>query len=252
MRYYIITGASRGIGAGIARAVMQPDNVIFALARHENSQLKQAAAEAGTQLYFFPVDLADSPAIEPALDHIFQHIDLQQAEGIYLVNNAGVLQPIGPLETHTLEEDEFHLRVNLLAPMRLTAGFIRRTNGVAARKVVATISSGAAQRAYFGWSSYCSGKAGVEMFTRVAGLEQQDAEFPIIIYAIAPGIVDTDMQVQIRRADDAQFRDRPKFLRYHEKGYLASPEETGRRLAATLDDPAIQPGDVLDIRDLDK
>lgn len=252
MRYYIITGASRGIGAGIARAVMQPGSVIFALARHENSELKHTAAEAGAQLYFFSVDLADSPAIEPALDRIFQHIDLQQAEGIYLVNNAGVLKPIGPLETHSLEEDEFHLRVNLLAPMRLTAGFLRRTNGISVRKVVANISSGAAQRAYFGWSSYCSGKAGVEMFTRVAGLEQQEAEFPVVIYAIAPGIVDTDMQVQIRRADEAQFRDRPKFLRYHEKGYLASADETGRRLAATLDDPDIKSGDVLDIRDLEK
>ena len=252
MRYYIITGASRGIGAGIARAVMQPDSVIFALARHENPDLKPAAAEAGSELHFLSVDLADTPSIEPVLDRIFQQIDLQQAEGIYLVNNAGVLKPIGPLETHSLEEDEFHLRVNLLAPMRLTAGFIRRTNGVAARKVVANISSGAAQRAYFGWSSYCSGKAGLEMCTRVAGLEQQDAEFPVVIYAIAPGIVDTDMQVQIRQADDAQFRDRPKFLRYHQKGYLASAEETGQRLAKTLDDLDIQPGDVLDLRDLDK
>ena len=252
MRYYIITGASRGIGAGIAQALMKPDNVIFALARHENAELQREAETAGAELHFFTVDLADSSSIEPILDRIFSRIDLRQAEGIYLVNNAGVLQPIGPLETHSLEEEELHLRVNLLAPMRLTAGFIRRTNGVSARKVVATISSGAAQRAYFGWSSYCSGKAGVEMFTRVTGLEQQDAEYPVIIYAIAPGIVDTDMQVQIRRADDAQFRDRGKFLRYHEKGYLASVEETGRRLAETLDDPAIQPGDVLDIRDFDK
>ncbi len=252
MRYYIITGASRGIGAGIARAVMQPSSVIFALARHENAELQREAETAGAQLHFFTIDLADSASIEPTLDRIFNRIDLGQAEAIYLVNNAGVLKPIGPLESHSLEEDEFHLRVNLLAPMRLTAGFIRRTNGIVARKVVANISSGAAQRAYFGWSSYCSGKAGLEMFTRVAGLEQQDAESPVIIYAIAPGIVDTEMQVEIRRAEDSQFRDRQKFLRYHEKGYLASAEATGRRLAETLDDPAIQPGDVLDIRDLDQ
>jgi len=61
--------------------------------------------------------------------------------------------------------------------------------------------------------------------------------------------VDTEMQGKIRTADDAQFRDKPKFIRYHEKGYLASPEDTGRALAGTLDDPEIRTGDVLDIRD---
>lgn len=249
MRYYIITGASRGIGAGIVRALLQPGNVIFALARNENPDLLKAAEAAGSELSFHRVDLSESAAIEPLLSELFSRINLQQAEGLYLVNNAGVLSPIGPLETHSLEEDEFHLRVNLLAPMRLTAGFIGRTKKFQGRKVVANISSGAAQRAYFGWSSYCSGKAAVEMCTRVVGLEQQQTDWPVVVYAIAPGIVDTEMQNKIRRADDTQFRDRPKFIRYHEKGYLASPEDVGRALAETLDDPEIRTGDVLDIRD---
>lgn len=250
MRYYIITGASRGIGAGIVRALLQPGNVIFAPARHENPELLKAAQAAGSELSFHRVDLSESAAIEPLLGELFGRIDLQRAEGVYLVNNAGVLSPIGPLETHSLEEDDFHLRVNLLAPMRLTAGFIGRTQKFQGRKVVANISSGAAQRAYFGWSSYCSGKAGVEMFTRVVGLEQQQSDWPVVVYAIAPGIVDTEMQNEIRKADNTQFRDKPKFIRYHEKGYLASPEDTGRALAETLDDPGIKTGDVLDIRDL--
>lgn len=249
MRYYIITGASRGIGAGIVRALLQPGNVIFALARHDNPELLREAETAGCELSFHRVDLSENEAIEPLLSTLFSRIDLQRAEGLYLVNNAGVLSPIGPLETHSLEEDEFHLRVNLLAPMRLTAGFIGRTREFQGRKVVANISSGAAQRAYFGWSSYCSGKAGMEMFTRVSGLEQQQAERPVVVYAIAPGIVDTEMQGKIREADDSQFRDKPKFIRYHEKGYLASPEAVGRALAETLEDPEIRTGDVLDIRD---
>jgi len=249
MRYYIITGASRGIGAGIVRALLQPGNLIFALARHENPALLKAAQAAGSELSFHLIDLAEGTAIEALLSDLFSRIDLQRAEGVYLVNNAGVLSPIGPLETHSLEEDEFHLRVNLLAPMRLTAGFIGRTREFRGRKVVANISSGAAQRAYFGWSSYCSSKAGVEMFTRVLGLEQQQADWPVVVYAIAPGIVDTEMQGKIRTADDAQFRDKPKFIRYHEKGYLASPEDTGRALAETLEDSEIRTGDVLDIRD---
>ncbi len=250
MRYYIITGTSRGIGEGIARALLRPGNTVFALARHDNPELKKAAEAAGAELYFHKVDVSEGRQIDEVMDAVFGRIDFQAAVGVYLVNNAGVLQPIGPVETHSPQDDEFHMRVNLLAPMHFTGSFISRTGSFKGRKVVATISSGAAQRPYHGWITYCSGKAGIEMFTRVVGLEQQQAESPVIVYAIAPGIVDTQMQAEVRQASDTQFRDRAKFLRYHEKGYLASTEETGRILAGTLDDPKIKSGDVLDIRDM--
>ena len=249
MRYYIVTGTSRGIGEGIARALLNDTSVVFSIARNGNAGLEEASREAGSRLEYIECDLSHTESLENMLDNIFSKIDLSSAEGVYLVNNAGVLTPVGPAETNGLEETEHHLRVNLLAPMRLTAGFIARTAGFSGRRVVAHVSSGAAKHPYFGWSCYCTGKAGLEMFTRVVGAEQESAGNPVIVYTIDPGIVDTFMQAQIRALDDGQFRDKSKFVRYQEMGYLADRLETGRKIAGTLDDPEISTGDSISVRD---
>lgn len=249
MRYYIVTGTSRGIGEGIARALLSDTAVVFSIARHGNAGLEEAAGEAECRLEYIQCDLSDTGSLDKVLEDIFSKIDLSAAEGIYLVNNAGVLTPVGPAETNGLEETEHHLRVNLLAPMRLTAGFIKRSEGFSGRRVVAHISSGAAKHPYFGWSCYCTGKAGLEMFTRVLGVEQQTAGNPVVVYTIDPGIVDTFMQAQIRAVADEQFRDKSKFVRYQEMGYLADNLETGRKIVATLDDPEISAGDSISVRD---
>jgi benzil reductase ((S)-benzoin forming) len=172
------------------------------------------------------------------------------AGGIYLVNNAGVLAPVGPVERTDAQESELHLKVNLLAPMRAAAGFIRGVDGFRGRKVVATISSGAAQRPYYGWSVYCSGKAGVEMWTRVAGFEQSRRGDPVHVFSIAPGIVETDMQASIRSMSEEEFIHRDSFVRYFERGLLADPWELGPLLLRSLDDPQIEQGATVDVRKL--
>jgi len=249
MRYYIVTGASRGIGAGIARALLGEDRTVFSIARHRNGELEKAAEAAGGLLEFIEYDLSETAGLDSLLDGIFGRIRLQEAEALYLVNNAGVLDPIGPAETTTIEETDFHIRVNLLAPMRLTAGFISRSADFQGRRVVANISSGAAKHPYFGWSSYCTGKAGLEMFSNVVGLEQLASNNPVIVYTVEPGIVDTEMQAGIRAVPEERFRDKSKFVRYQEMGYLSDSRETGRRIAATLDDPSISPGDHISVRE---
>lgn len=249
MRYYIVTGASRGIGAGIAHALLGEEATVFSIARHRNGELEKAAGAAGGRLEFIEYDLSDTAGIDAMLDEIFARIRLPEAEALYLVNNAGVLNPVGPAETTTTGDTDFHVRVNLLAPMRLTAGFISRSTGFHGRRVVANISSGAAKHPYFGWSSYCTGKAGLEMFTRVVGLEQQGNDNPVIVYTVEPGIVDTEMQAGIRAVPEERFRDKSKFVRYQEMGYLSDSRETGRRIAATLDDPSVSPGDHISVRE---
>jgi hypothetical protein len=57
------------------------------------------------------------------------------------------------------------------------------------------------------------------------------------------------MQAQIRAVADEQFRDKSKFVRYQEMGYLADNLETGRKIAETLDDPEISAGDSISVRD---
>jgi len=248
VRYYLVTGSSRGLGEGIVRALLGQDATVFTLARTNNSEMEKIADKSGGRLAPFNFDLAETTAIDGLLDEIFSEIDFEEASGLYLINNAGVLPPMGPVETNDATQTEYHIRVNLLAPMRLTSGFIARSSGCFCRKVVANVSSGAARHPYFGWSSYCAGKAGLNMFTQVVGVEQRELENPVIIFSIDPGIVDTDMQAEIRAVEDSRFRDKSTFIRYREMGYLADPLETGRKIAAALDDPTIATGDTVSVK----
>jgi benzil reductase ((S)-benzoin forming) len=159
-----------------------------------------------------------------------------------------MLAPVGPIEKNEADEVEQHMRVNLLAPMRTCSAFIRNIEPFTGRKVIANITSGAAERPYFGWSAYSSGKAALTMATRVIGEEQSGRTYPVVAYAIAPGIIGTRMQEYIRSLDESDFAQKHKFVRYYEKGYLAKPEETGRQIVETLDDPRISSGDVIDLR----
>ena len=92
-----------------------------------------------------------------------------------------MLEPVGPLKTTDFSRAEKHLHLNLLAPMILTSVFIKRTERYAIPKVVLNISSGAAFFPYSGWSVYCSSKAGLDMLTKVAGLEQTTETYPATI-----------------------------------------------------------------------
>jgi len=248
MRYYIVTGASRGIGEGIARALLTEGSTVFSISRQNNPVFEKLAVQTGGRYIYIECDLSQTAMLDGLMEEVFSSIDFDEAEGLYLINNAGVLLPIGPAEGNSAEETEQHIRVNLLAPMRLTSGFIAGSGDFTGRKVVVNISSGAARHPYFGWSCYCAGKAGLEMFSKVVGVEQRETVSPVVIYSVDPGIVDTEMQAQIRASSDEQFKDKSKFIQYLEMGYLTDILETGSKIAETLDDPTIATGDTVSVR----
>lgn len=250
MKTYIITGTTRGIGHALVGELAGDDATLFCLSR-SGTNLEGIDAGSG-QIIDVPVDLADIAALDDVLAGVLERVDLAAADGLYLVNNAGVIEPVAPIERQAADEVVTHLNVNLLAPMRLTARFIDLTAAAACRKVAVTVSSGASQNPYRGWAAYCAAKAGAHMFARVAGLEQADraaaGHSPVLVYSVTPGKVDTNMQTTLRSHDPADFPDHAKFVQFKETGDLMAPEEAARRIAATLDDPAVQGGDYLDVR----
>jgi benzil reductase ((S)-benzoin forming) len=250
MHYFIITGASKGLGEGLAIELLDENHHLLCIARSESDTLKRMAAAKNCPVDFFQFDLAVTRDIPALCRQVFEKVDTTEAEGIYLVNNAGVLRPIGRVETCPVTEVEHHMQVNLLAPMLLTAEFIRYTHKLPARKRVMNISSGAATNPYHGWSSYCTGKAGMDMFTRCVGTEQSDQDHPVECMGVAPGIIDTSMQETIRSATDEQFIHRKKFVEYKEKGQLIHAAIAGKRLAhLLLSDTEFKAGEITDIRD---
>ena len=114
------------------------------------------------------------------------------------------------------------------------------------RKVV-NISSGAAVNPYCGWSLYCAAKAGVEAFTACVALEQLQAKYPAMIYAIRPGVIDTEMQQQIRAQDETRFAEIEKFKALKRDGQLATADETAAKIAAIIADSP-PTGGIYDVR----
>lgn len=250
MRYSIVTGASRGIGEAIVKELLAAGNTVVASARSVSESLSAFATEKKAELVYVTTDLSQSKNAELFIEQAFQTIDENKCESIALINNAGMLHPIGPAGTTDHLELEKHVSLNLLAPMVMSSAFIRKTSTWNLPKTILNISSGAANHPYKGWSAYCASKAAVDMLTRVTGLEQADAKYPVKIFALAPGIVETAMQRQIRETSIAQFPDREKFVELFNNRKLQQPGVIASVIVHTLFDKRIANGAVLGIDNL--
>ncbi|WP_159914862.1 SDR family NAD(P)-dependent oxidoreductase [Pantoea sp. 18069] len=229
-----LTGGSRGMGLAMARQLLHPDHTLICLARHRNDALADAAAAAGAPLEQWQVDLAAPAEAAARLSDWLR----QQPSGRYpqvtLINNAGAMPPIAPLSSLTPAQLSPALRVGFEAPMLLTAAFLGATEHWPARRKVLNISSGLGRRAMASQAAYCAAKAGMDHFTRCVALEEALKPHGARICSLAPGVIDTDMQVQLRNADPAAFPDLQRFTDLKAHDQLASPDEAAAQVLAWL------------------
>ena len=250
MKYFIVTGTSKGLGESIVKQLFHENHTIFCVSRKQNNELKKLAQENHVNLYYFSCDLQKLEEIEKMMEKILASIDVSNNEGIYLVNNAGVVDPIKPVGKASSREVEANIRVNLIAPMVLTSQFIAHTEGINTEKIIINVSSGAANRPIYGWSTYCSTKAGIDMFTKSAALEQKSAQFGTKVIAFSPGVMDTDMQKTIRKSNKTDFADVDTFIQYSEQGMLRTPDLVAAALVKLLFSNEIENGAIYDIKNL--
>ena len=248
MNYYIITGTSRGLGEGFAKQLLQEGNALFCISRTKNENLMTQAREKGVFLEYIAHDLQDTATIEGLMKRVMAATDTATATRMALINNAGTVAPVKPVDRYTREAVMAALHINLAAPMLLTSAFIDHTADLPVDRRVLNISSGAARNPYFGWGAYCTTKAGLAMFTRCAGLEQKERANPVKIIAVAPGIVDTAMQEKVRSTDEADFPNRRTFVDLHEKGLLTSPDAAAEKILRFFLSEEIETGKLYDIR----
>ncbi len=249
MKYIIITGASKGLGEGLAIELLDEQHHLICISRSESKKLKQLATAKNCRTEFILFNLAVSHDIDNLCKEIIARIDVNNAEGIYLVNNAGIIDPVNRVEDCPAEDIELHMRVNILAPMLLSSAFIRHIKKFPVTKRIMNISSGAAHNPYYGWSCYCTAKAGLDMFGRCISEEQKDESFPVETMNVAPGIIDTGMQTTIRGTGERAFIHKNKFIEFKEKGQLIPPAVAGKKLARLLLSKDFSDGQSIDIRD---
>ena len=133
--------------------------------------------------------------------------------------------------------------------MQLTAVFLRVTESWPAERKVLNISSGLGRRAMASQAAYCAVKAGMDHFTRCLALDEAQKSKGAKVCSLAPGVIDTDMQAQLRGADGSAFPDRDNFLQLKSGGQLSSPEEAARSVLGYLARPDFGSHPVADIRD---
>ena len=189
----LVTGASRGLGEGVARAMANQGAAVMLVAR-DGAAVAAVAREivaSGGRAEALACDVADYGAVARAVAATRERLgglDL-------LVNNAGIIEPIADLATSDPAAWASNIQINLVGAYNVVRavldGMLTGGGGT-----IVNVSSGAAHRPLEGWSAYCAGKAGLAMVTRAIALETTGRG--IRIFGFSPGTIDTDMQVKIR------------------------------------------------------
>lgn len=223
-RVWIVSGASRGIGAAIVAAAQKQGDYVIGIARGKSTADLSLKA-----------DFTDPrQAVVP---------ELPEADEYILVNNAGMVDPIGT--DYTADQAASLLTVNLTSAVMLSRSFLSRVQNVDAKKLIVNLSSGASTNAKHGWSLYCASKAGLDHFGRCVALEQQSEKYPVDVLGLSPGVVDTEMQAVLRSADSDAFPSVEQFREFKENGALSTPESIAQRLLTRLDNQWDFGGDII-------
>jgi benzil reductase ((S)-benzoin forming) len=243
---YLVTGASKGIGLELSKCLASAGVNVILLARdtpmlEKSLEMMQSISPSSSSVI---CDLADDKSIDNAIGILRQNV--LKLDGI--VHNAGVISPIMPMNRAPGDAWAENIQVNLIGVQRLTQGLYSLMQASKHCRVT-TISSGASLRPIESWSSYCVAKAGQDMWARC--LAEEGKADGITAISIAPGIVDTDMQKEIRSTDSENFPSLSSFVGYYEDGDLSNAKDVAKKLLPLITTHSLeQSGQRFDVREL--
>ncbi|PTD95859.1 SDR family NAD(P)-dependent oxidoreductase [Pseudothauera lacus] len=218
----IVTGAGSGIGLALAEALIARGCRVLAIGRRA-ALLDALVSRHPADAEALALDLADADAPARVL------AALGGRSPQWVVHNAGVIEPAGPLATLDREAFRRHWETNLAAPLFLTQALLTQLQAGAR---ILHISSGAAHNALAGWGPYCISKSALHMLYQC--WHEELRERGIVVGSARPGVVDTPMQATIRALDETAFPDVDAFRQLKARGQLATPETVARFLTWLL------------------
>ena len=243
---FLVTGASKGIGLELSLSLASSGINVILLARDTPAleQSRDMVQLTLASVSSIVCDLADNQSIDTAIVELKNNF--QKIDGI--VHNAGMISPIMPMSKAPSDAWAENIQVNLIGVQRLTKGIYSLMQASEHCRVT-TISSGASLRPLESWSSYCVAKAGQDMWARC--LAEEGKKDGITAISIAPGIVNTDMQKEIRSADSEDFPSLSSFVGYYENGDLSDAKDVAKKLLPLITNHTNkQSGQRFDVREL--
>ncbi|MEW9581730.1 SDR family oxidoreductase [Paraburkholderia sp. DGU8] len=241
----IVTGHTRGLGAALAEQLLARNVAVLGLSRSRHPTL---ATLFPTQLEEIELQLAEPARVAQWIATGALRSFVSGVQTVVLFNNAGMVQPIGPIEGQDAAAIASAVGLNVATPLMLASALASAAADASDRRIV-HISSGAARNAYAGWSIYCATKAALDHHARAVSL---DANRALRICSLAPGVIDTDMQAEIRGSGEAQFPMRAKFEDLKRNGQLWSPEQCAAQVVDYALGDAFGQTPVADIREIAK
>ena len=238
MNYYYITGTSRGIGKAMAEFLLkEKENFVVGISRKSTIENKN--------YHHISLDLTNLYEVRK-----FKFENHTNAKRICLINNSGAIgqvKPVGKLSNEQIIND---YNLNLVAPTVLCNNFISAYKDVNAEKIIVNVSSGAGKNPVDGWGVYCASKAGIDLFSRVIDNEQKlTAKNGFRIFSVAPGVVDTQMQTDIRSASKEDFSRLNDFLNYKNTGQLAEANTVAEKFFKILNQQGFISEVLLSVKD---
>ncbi len=240
--HLLITGSSRGIGRGLVDHFLKKKHC------HLHGISRSPADFAHERYTHHAFDLSELNALKEEAVSLLPKIS--DGDAVTLVNNAGLLGDIGHLGSIKAQTFREVMDVNVTALAMLMNAFIGKYARHNGRKVILNISSGAGKSPVDGWAAYCASKAAADMLSEVAARECALDKNGIRIFAVAPGVVDTEMQTQIRSADASGFSNLQRFLDLKNEGQLSSAEDVAEKLAKVIERADDLDAVLLDVRAL--
>lgn len=218
---FLISGTTKGLGEALVKTVLKDTPAsILALSRSLTEEQQSFSPE---RFKFMKMDFLE-PFNEEALD---KELSRLKPTKVIFINNAGVVGPIGIIGQLNNDQIQTSIQVNYVAPLVL-GNYLTHKYG-SDRLSIVNVSTGAANRPVHSWGMYCSSKAAIAMFFEV--LKMEVPELTVIQYD--PGVIDTDMQREIRSTD---FAGRDNFVALKMEGALQTPSAAAQRLLNKLTD----------------
>lgn len=223
----VVTGHTRGLGAAIAHELLSRDIAVLGIARNRNAELGKQFPSNFQQA---ELDLSDAAALAKWIERGTMQAFIGNSDAVLLINNAGIVQPVGPVQAQDPAIIAQAISLNVAAPMMLCSAVAAASHG--ARDVrMLHISSGAGRTAYPGWSVYCATKAALDHHARSVALDRSPN---VRICSLAPGVIDTDMQAAIRATPLEHFPLRERFEQLKREHQLVQPRDCARQVVDYL------------------